>query len=523
MIKQELIKNIVRKFNVEEIKAADFVDGIFNAMAGAFADGKNVNIPEFGKFRVINKSIEGKRIKYVSFSPAKKFADDVNENFTGLKTVITSISGKPGDSLLFVREIMPDDNDSEYLCFMFDDAELDETSSAIKKPQDPVSESKENRESNDVYNLPEEKSKIKHDLQDEFSNDDISGEFVSVLAQKDEILSELHTVESDKDVKSESAEESKKSEEESSAPIQTEDDIILESDAKSSDDIIITSSKDDSIQEPEIKEEATKAKPDVLSDGKDSSNNSPGAAIPKTSNLDLLVFQRLLRDTSEEAPEPDTVTEIPKPAGKEKPEQEEKEFATLSDALSNIQSGTLTVENSEKQSVEEKKSFNEVFETNKEIPAAQKHKQIKKPVKKRSGFLKFLMFIPVFVLAVVLIFYLIRLLFTSFDIIPEYIKESEKNGTETVNGESIEVENYYDVVFRKLGKDYYIQNKVFDSISGANEQKDKFSSMNVPCRIEAAMSLDNRIQYRVLIGPFESIEKAREYFEEHKSGLAAFL
>ena len=52
MIKSELVRNIVNKFKVGEAEAASFVDNIFISMSDALSKGKNINIPEFGKFKI---------------------------------------------------------------------------------------------------------------------------------------------------------------------------------------------------------------------------------------------------------------------------------------------------------------------------------------------------------------------------------------------------------------------------------------------------------------------------------------
>lgn len=518
MIKHELVENIVKKFNIEEIKAADFVDSIFSSISGAFEKGKNVNIPEFGKFGIVSKSVNGKRLKYVSFSPAKRFADDINENFTDLKPVVTSVFGLKKDELLIVREVMPDESDEDYLCFIFEESGGENEESSLNKDNtssaDPVNQ--------DVFGLPGEQKKFVHDLQDEFSTEDVNNEFVNLFVKKEEILDELNLI------------DTKKTKHENEVnTTAAEDEIIIEPASKTTeDDIILHSTADLEVEKTVPEEEQGKEEKE-----QQTPVNFIGAfELPKTSNIDLYIFQKLLGDLpAEKTPVQKTEDvilspreEIKEPVVEQKKEEvvqdevKHEEFTSLSDALSNIDSGTFTVESTQNKPEEDKKSFSEIFETNKDTPVTFKPKEHKKPVKKRSGIVKLIMFLPLFILAVALIFYLIRLLFTSLDIIPEHIKESERKQVDAVNGESVEVENYYDVIFRKLGKDFYIQNKVFDSVAGANEQKSRLNSVNIPNRVEAAMSMDNRIQYRILVGPFDSVEKAKEYFEVNKANLSAF-
>lgn len=85
---EEIIKKIASEFNEEETEVSEYFDNIFESLALAFLKNKNVNIGEFGKFKVQTKSDEeGKKQKSVLFSPVKKFADEINHNFTELSPV----------------------------------------------------------------------------------------------------------------------------------------------------------------------------------------------------------------------------------------------------------------------------------------------------------------------------------------------------------------------------------------------------------------------------------------------------
>jgi len=88
MKKENLIKQIASEFNVDEIKVSEYFDGIFETLAAAFIKNKNVNISEFGKFKIkTKKDEEGEKQKTVLFSPVKKFADEINYNFSDLAPV----------------------------------------------------------------------------------------------------------------------------------------------------------------------------------------------------------------------------------------------------------------------------------------------------------------------------------------------------------------------------------------------------------------------------------------------------
>ena len=88
MKKDLLIKKIASEFNVDEVSVSEYFDNIFETLASAFIKNKNVNISEFGKFKVkTKKDEEGEKQKTVLFSPVKKFADDINYNFNELLPV----------------------------------------------------------------------------------------------------------------------------------------------------------------------------------------------------------------------------------------------------------------------------------------------------------------------------------------------------------------------------------------------------------------------------------------------------
>jgi nucleoid DNA-binding protein len=119
MIRYELIKRISRKFDVEETEAGIFVERIFESMVKAFENGKRINIPEFGKFNLTYKTVDGVRQRYVVFSPSKNFAETINRNFSDLEPlVVNAYSVKQKDELK-VKEILPDENDEDYLYFQF--------------------------------------------------------------------------------------------------------------------------------------------------------------------------------------------------------------------------------------------------------------------------------------------------------------------------------------------------------------------------------------------------------------------
>jgi cell division septation protein DedD len=86
----------------------------------------------------------------------------------------------------------------------------------------------------------------------------------------------------------------------------------------------------------------------------------------------------------------------------------------------------------------------------------------------------------------------------------------------TEQTESVEIKDLYGVIYRELGGKIYIQNKVFTDLNDAEEMEIKLKTNNLKCRIEGATKVDNGLEYRVLVGPFNKIEEAMEYYEKNK-------
>ncbi len=78
---KDLIKDIASELKLDEIEVYNYYYILFDLVKECFKKQINVNILEFGKFKISGK---GK----ISFSPAKKFQDEINYNFNNLETVI---------------------------------------------------------------------------------------------------------------------------------------------------------------------------------------------------------------------------------------------------------------------------------------------------------------------------------------------------------------------------------------------------------------------------------------------------
>jgi len=121
MKRAKLIRKVSSRLNLNEIETGNFISIIFDTMLSVFKSGKNLSIPEFGKFIVRNKTVDGEVVKYVSFSPCKKFADEINSNFSELSPVLTKALNFQNLSEIRVTETDDATDESNFVYFTFDD------------------------------------------------------------------------------------------------------------------------------------------------------------------------------------------------------------------------------------------------------------------------------------------------------------------------------------------------------------------------------------------------------------------
>ena len=540
MTKPELVRNIVNKFEVKESEAAYFVGNIFTAMSEALIKGKNINIPEFGKFKIVYRIIDGSRKRTVVFSPVRKFADSVNEDYNNLESHITKVFKLKNSDVLTVRELMPDENDEDYLCFIFDDKPVAEISPEISSeeileyniPKQSVSEDLSDKtfDNEKAFELPETRRKIVHNLKDDFSIYDI--DITDFIIDKEKILNEIiltDTLPHDKNTNI-------------SFPITetAEDDIIISS---KTDDIIIpfdrkadevpADKKDFISKPPGTVSQATENKENAKKD--DLTEQVNKLEIPPAGNVELKVFQKLLVDESEKEKQNTELT-LSKPSFEESIREPGKsdiesgvvisqdEPHSLNEALEGLQTSGSS-KHLDSVITKEPASFNEIF-VNKEPRYGAKPQPKKNKVKKINGFLKVLFYLFLITMFGVMCFYIYKIIFDQSNS-KGRIENIRKPGADTLNkqfasdenvkGESIQVERFNGVVYRKLGLYFYIEYNLFQSINEASDKEAKLKSNMISCRVEAVMTVDNTIEYRILIGPFETLDKAKEYQEEYKS------
>ena len=100
MNKDELVRKLAEEFGISTIDIYQLVNTVIGSMSGALSKGKNINISEFGKFKTLSRKDEaGKTVKTVSFSPVKKFANEVNFRYNDLSPTPMGLHREEADDL----------------------------------------------------------------------------------------------------------------------------------------------------------------------------------------------------------------------------------------------------------------------------------------------------------------------------------------------------------------------------------------------------------------------------------------
>lgn len=108
----EIVKSAAKEFSISEDKVYEFYISLFKEISKAVLKGKNVNISEFGKFRLKNDKVK--------YSPARKFAKEINFNFCDLKqsvvkyfeAPVTAVAEKEETPLQTEKEIVEESPES---------------------------------------------------------------------------------------------------------------------------------------------------------------------------------------------------------------------------------------------------------------------------------------------------------------------------------------------------------------------------------------------------------------------------
>lgn len=637
MIRFELIRRISDKFGVEEIAAGMFVDRIFESMVTAFKKDKKINIPEFGKFNVINKSINGVRQRYVVFSPAKNFADSINSNFSDLEPIVVTAFNVKRKEILKVREIIPEEEGEEYLYFEFDDSgdempvedlepvikSEDEKTPEIEKTETiteqsvfadiEASEEEKNETDDRIFNEeiaadvishqtvfadnpidiilpdgvklgdfnenPEEQilenkkiieevefvssPTIRVSLKDDMNIDNIKEEILDILVRREEIIKELNAYDISEPKKDDVAfpetekrdfpkfedlidSEEKPEIKEEAAP----QDFESKSEFPKFENLF--ASDDKPVNPPELKEtdarvtaeenreifEELEKRIRELNELTEKKEELKKSEISSPMSQEMQIFGKLIDDTpSVVKDEPIIQSTFPEIIeSKREPVIEYEEPKSLADALQDMKLDGV-IEHLETKEV---KSYDDIFRKSEEQFTPQYKVEEEDKGSQGKFFKGFLYFFFIFLFAA-FSFYIYKTMFTkssgnnvvdtvglkNIDSVRALLKKTDDSlaqkdikkqskDEETEQTESTEIKNIAGVIYRELGSKIYIQNKVVEKLADANDLELKLKSNNLNCIVEGATKIDNGLEYRVLVGPFKSIEEAMEYYEKHK-------
>lgn len=212
MNKDELVIKLAEEFGISTIDIYQFVNTVIASMEKAFIKGKNINIPEFGKFNVLTrKNGQGKPYKTLSFSPVRKFAEEVNFRFNDLSSI--PLKQKPGDELEKIEgkqnkeskqesinyTIMSDKDkyDDNFIRDEFpEDSSMDAVEAFIKSKLEKGTAGKEvkvSEESSEIreFELPHTIIQLHNDITGEEGNEEVNLETEEIQKDhKEEILSD---------------------------------------------------------------------------------------------------------------------------------------------------------------------------------------------------------------------------------------------------------------------------------------------------------------------------------------------
>ena len=114
MNKDELVIKLAEEFGISTIDIYQLVNSVIDSMSNALRKGKDINISEFGKFKVISRKKGEGVYKTVSFSPVKKFTFEVNSKYNNLSPTILRPSTDKDDETSGINKKAPFKRDIEY-------------------------------------------------------------------------------------------------------------------------------------------------------------------------------------------------------------------------------------------------------------------------------------------------------------------------------------------------------------------------------------------------------------------------
>jgi hypothetical protein len=382
-------------------------------------------------------------------------------------------------------------------------------------------------------------SSVRINLKDDLNFDNIKEEIFDILVKREEILRELNALNTGIGI--------------------TPDDSIQDDTVNYFPEIPIAVKVPESKEQPEF-EEAPKAEDDSAEiytelekrirelDELSQIKAELDKVVPVSpQSQEMQIFGKLIDDghtedkvVDEGISIPDIIIHEPEPEPEVKVKEEYIEPKSLADALEDIKLDGIIEHMEAVKDDDEVKSYDDIFRKSDTQFTPQFTVEPEKEHTQGRFFKMFLYVFFVFLL-IAFSFYIYKTLFVKstsnqaadttgiekIDSVRAFLKKVDdsiaKNDNTNLTAEdntdqteSLEIKDLYGVIYRELGGRIYIQNKVFTDLNDAEEMEIKLKTNNLKCRIEGATKVDSGLEYRVLVGPFNRIEEAMEYYEKNK-------
>lgn len=555
MTSEELVNKIAEHFNVSRTDAEHYVNEIFAAISKCLSKGKNVNINGFGKFIIRERKKDDKKIKMIYFSPSRNFSEEVNEEFSNLhpykiKTLSPTIKIPESDEEFvdlseelgfdYREEIKEEsffnnreknesieDVDKASSSTVFSDKNVEEEKSDEKIPERFSGKSSEiDSEKTDVINPPD--LSTENIIDEKIVNENQSEQNLSLP----ELTDKSDYSDSDSDLLSENGLKEKQTvfdftdKKESSSDI-TDDkknDLRDVSPAETDEmDLEIKSLINEiSRVESEIEKEKKPSNKELevfnnLVDGSGHQEETTGILSEELKAL----HDTIVNESTSTAQVPSVESELDKNKKTqvnintgvgEKKEKVKEEPKRLEDAFVEIVSD------------KEVKNYDDIFAPVKsktvEPPPEKKKNKLLIFFKKQSALNRILILSASVFIFLLIAFYLIRInVGSDEDFISGNSKTTEENIIPRANNSEAETSFYPNqdrivytekgAVFRVTPKGYVVQVASFDKQEFAEIKSRELKDKKIPVYIEKYEVPDGKIYYRVIAGPYKTLDEAK--------------
>ncbi|MCI0472748.1 MAG: SPOR domain-containing protein, partial [Ignavibacteria bacterium] len=260
-------------------------------------------------------------------------------------------------------------------------------------------------------------------------------------------------------------------------------------------------------------------------------------AVLETGNVEMQVFEKLI-DESETETETETETAEIQEIIIHDPEGFEP--ASLTEALQEVdlESPSRHFESFDNIKDENVKSYDDVFDAAEEQAVPQFSTEEDKKLTPRS-YLKFFLYLFFIFLLATFSFYVYKKILmvpgssgvvdTAGTVISDSLKSAltevdsaEMQEQEISVLEDIEVESSGDIIYRKMNEEYRIQISVFQKLADAEQFITNLKEKDFEAKIERADLPMGKTEYRIVVGPFSTLDEAKSYYN-NKSMILNFI